>query len=203
MSPSGAAKDKFRLWLCLGGRWRRIFPAVGAIVRVVRALAPTIRAHHHFRTYPFGSTKIGRKQRNEITVKLALSVKTTSQKPPNPRRSVKLNRVFTRSGPFLTQALRVGAAYGCCAVNRLRPSQSPQQYAALVTTGVWEHEATTSVATNVSDWDVRSERCQANRAQKRPRWDFTKHFAAQTQNITHFIRVNYPSFSLLLIKIET
>lgn len=53
MSLSGAAKDKFRLWLCLGGRRRRIFPAVGAIVRVVGSLAPTIRAHHHFKTYSF------------------------------------------------------------------------------------------------------------------------------------------------------
>jgi hypothetical protein len=53
MSTSGAAKDKFRLWLCLGGRRRRTFPAVGAIVRVVGALAPTIRAHHHLRTYSF------------------------------------------------------------------------------------------------------------------------------------------------------
>jgi|AntRauTorckE5430_2_1112549.scaffolds.fasta_scaffold01417_7 hypothetical protein len=53
MSLSRATKDKFRLWLWFGGKWRRTFPAVGAIVRVVSALAPTIRAYHHFRTYSF------------------------------------------------------------------------------------------------------------------------------------------------------
>ena len=74
---------------------------------------------------------------------------------------------------------------------------------ALVTTGVWEHEATTRVATNVSDWDVRSERCQANCAQGRPRRDFMTNFAAKIDTITQFIGVNYSLSSLVLIKTGT
>ena len=46
MGSPCAAKHQFGLRYCLGGNWRRFFPAVGAVVSLFGATAPTIRAIH-------------------------------------------------------------------------------------------------------------------------------------------------------------